>query len=275
MNISPQEQCRWVPLLSPSWVQSRPWNRDQHVAISSLHPHRLLAIFAKTVPRFPGRDEASRASWLSQGFPRMIATVQKAVPCQVWGWSSPPWSHGHGRGSTEQEVVPFPTKRSRWRQEGPIFPCAPPLSPQTRPGMLRGSRWGFRACSHVLPAPPSRACRGRSRHAPAVLGRRKQIGFPAGVQGAGRPWLVSHHRSVGMGCGERPGSAGMEGADLAEGSLRAVESLWEGGHDIGLTKSRGCCLCLSLMLRWACSLGGGRCCCTAPKPLPDPFMGSC
>lgn len=161
------------------------------------------------------------------------------------------WPGCHRRGSTEQEVVPFPTKRSKWRQEGPIFPCAPPLSPHTRLGMLRGSRWGFRACSHVLPAPPSWACRGRSRHAPAVLGRRKQIGFPAGVQGAGRPWLVSHHCSVGMGCGERPGRAGVEGADLAEGSLWAVEFLREARHHIGLTRSQGCrlCLCLPLVLR--------------------------
>lgn len=113
----------------------------------------------------------------------------------------------------------------------PFFPVLPPLSPRTPPGCCGAAGGGFRARSHVLPAQPSRACRGRSRHAPAVLGRRKQIGFPAGVQGAGRPWLVSHHRSVGTGCGERPGRAGMEGADLAEGSPQAAGSLQEAGFD--------------------------------------------
>lgn len=182
-----------------------------------------------------------------------------------------------GVGSTEQEMVPFPTKRSRWRQEGPIFPSAPPLLPTPVPGCCGAAGGGFRARSHVLPEPPSRACRGRSRHAPAMLGRRKQIGFPAGVQGEGRPWLVSHHRSVGMGCGERPGRAGMEGADLAEGCLQAAGSLREAEHDLGLTRSQGYCLCLSLplVLRWACSLGAGRCGYAAPKAFRDPFMASC
>lgn len=44
MNISSQEQCRWVPLLSPSQAQPRPWDRDQHVAISPLCLHVLLAM---------------------------------------------------------------------------------------------------------------------------------------------------------------------------------------------------------------------------------------
>lgn len=42
MNISSQEQCRWVPLLSPNQAQPRPWDWDQHVAISPLCLHMLL-----------------------------------------------------------------------------------------------------------------------------------------------------------------------------------------------------------------------------------------
>lgn len=105
------------------------------------------------------------------------------------------------------------------------------------PGCCGAAGGGSRARSHVLPAPPSRACRGRSRHAPAVLGRRKQIGFKqigfqAGVQGAGRPWLVSHQRSVGMGCGEHPGRAGMEGLTWQRGPCRRLGTTWQGAKDV-------------------------------------------
>lgn len=59
--------------------------------------------------------------------------------------------------------------------------------------------------SQVLPLPPTRACQGRSQHAPGVLGRHKQIRFPAGVQGLGRPWLVAQHCAVVLDCGKHQG----------------------------------------------------------------------
>lgn len=136
--------------------------------------------------------------------------------------------------------------------------------------MLRGGRRGF-----LRSAPTSclcrqlRACRGRSRHAPATLGRRKQIGLPAGVQAAGRPWLASHRRSVGPGCGEHQGRGdGMEGTDLAAGSPQVAASLSEARHNLGLMRGWGCCPCLSLplVLRWTCSLTVRRCRYAVPQP---------
>lgn len=44
MNISCQEQCRWVSLLSPSGAQPRAWDTDQHVAISPLCPRAPVAM---------------------------------------------------------------------------------------------------------------------------------------------------------------------------------------------------------------------------------------
>lgn len=270
MNISSQEQCRWVPLLSPSGGQPRPWDRDRHVAISSLRPHVLLGMcLQKRYLIFQG-GTCSFQGWLAlpvlsqkdchSSENHSLPGLGMEQPAMI---SWPGWGAWDGAGGVAQSKkwCLFLQKGADGGRRVPFFPVLPPLSPRTPPGCCGAAGGGFRARSHVLPAQPSRACRGRSRHAPAALGRRKQIGFPAGVQGAGRPWLVSHHRSVGTGCGERPSRAGMEGADLAEGSPQAAGSLQEAGHDLGLTRSQGCCLCLCLplVLRWACSLGGGRC----------------
>lgn len=112
----------------------------------------------------------------------------------------------HRRGGMVQEGVPFPMKRSRGRWGDPFSPCAPPSFSLLPPRDAARRQAGVSVLSsYVLPLLPTRACWGRSRHAPAVLERRKQIRLPAGVQGAGRPWLASHHCLVGPGCGERRG----------------------------------------------------------------------
>ena len=157
---------------------------------------------------------ASRAGSLSQRYPSRAGTAWKAVCRRGLGMRQPaviPWLGWGVRGAAGGVA---------WCKEGCLFlrkgaeggggtlfpPVHPPLSPRHPPQDAVRRQAGVSALgSHILPPPPTRACRGRSRHAPAALERRKQIGLPAGVQGAGRPWLASHHRSVGPGCGEHRG----------------------------------------------------------------------
>lgn len=191
---------------------------DRHVAISPLSPHTWPATCLQS-QRLVGREgTCSFQGWFAlpvlsqQGWhgseSRLLVGPGGEATCRdsltgVGGTGC------HRRGGTVQEGVPFPMKRSQGRWGDTFFSCPPPsfsLSHSPPPRNAARQQAGVSVLSsHVLPPPPTRACRGHSRHAPAVLERRKQIGLPAGVQGAGRPWLASHHCWVVLGCGERRG----------------------------------------------------------------------
>lgn len=189
-------------------------------------------VFAKSEPCFPGRDVRLPGLVGSpSAFPEGLPLLRKPFPARPGGGATRHGlvarvgaSNATGGVAQSKKWCLFLQKGADGGRVSRFSPCFPTFSLHP-PGCCGAAGGGSRARSHVLPAPPSRACRGRSRHAPAALGRRKQIGFKqigfqAGVQGAGRPWLVSHRRSVGMGCGERPGRAGMEGLTWQRGPCR-------------------------------------------------------
>lgn len=112
---------------------------------------------------------------------------------------------------TEQEVAPFPAKRSRRRQEGPIFPCAPPLSPCSRPGDAAGQQVGVSGL-----APTSCLC--------------SQVGLAGAVPDTQPPRREGVNRS-----GSRQGSRERAGLGLCPTTapsgrvLGAPRQGWDGG----------------------------------------------
>lgn len=171
MNISSQEQCRWVPLLSPSGGQPRPWDRDRHVAISPLRPHVLLGMcLQKRYLVFQG-GTCNFQGWLAlpvlsqkdchSSENHSLPGLGMEQPAMI---SWPGWGAWDGAGGVAQSKkwCLFLQKGADGGRRVPFFPVLPPLSPRTPPGCCGAAGGGFRARSHVLPAQPSRACRGRS-----------------------------------------------------------------------------------------------------------------
>lgn len=240
-------------------------------------------VFARTVPCFPGRDMRLPGLVGSPSAFPGLPLLRKPFPARpgdgatrhdlmakVGGALDPTG----GVGSTEQEMVAFPTKKEQMEAGGShFFLCSPTFSPQP--------------CRHAAGQQV-----GVSGLAPTSCLRR-QVGLAGAVPDMHPPCSEGVNRSgsrqgsreraglglcptttpLGWGVGSAQAGLGWRGLTWQRGPCRQQSPCGK----LGLTRSQGCCLCLSLplVLRWTCSLGAGRCGYAAPKVLPDPFMASC
>ena len=162
VNISSQERCRGGASAQPHSGTSRAlgWGPARGCQPPG-SPPAAGHVLAKPAPRQPGRD-------VLVPFPSRVGTARKAVCRRGQGMRQPaiiPWPGWRARGA--------PGGLARW-EKGCLFlgkaaegcggtffpPVNPPLSPH-HPTEMRQAGVSVLG-SHVLPLPPTRACRGRS-----------------------------------------------------------------------------------------------------------------